>query len=341
MPLVKCPDCEKEISDRAAACIHCGCPMTQENALATTSISNTPQVIPVGGAIMCPSCNSTSGARSLRAILESDTSYINTNTVTSGQMFDANATRNDTFTNIEMGSQTFGEQRSVLATELLDTINSWTTRNSDRDKLEEMLDVFKCSSCAAYFHKGKVQTLEQIAERIFIGKSLHGKFGGDFCRIYLPGDEIDRVVRHTVLQYKPKKRGHGSFKEPIIGKVTKPRPTQGEQGLTIWWYPEKENPPGTIWGIKKKEKIDKANAEALNQGLEPSINLKKVIIRTDHGSTSGVRISYESGKSFMCHDMLQDDFLRWFRERLCKNLDKYAVLLKKGANENEIRNAFP
>lgn len=28
MPLIKCPDCEKEVSDKATACIHCGCPIS-------------------------------------------------------------------------------------------------------------------------------------------------------------------------------------------------------------------------------------------------------------------------------------------------------------------------
>ena len=31
MPLIKCPECGKEVSDRAAACIHCGCPLQQKN----------------------------------------------------------------------------------------------------------------------------------------------------------------------------------------------------------------------------------------------------------------------------------------------------------------------
>ena len=26
-----CPECGKEVSDRAAACIHCGCPLEQKN----------------------------------------------------------------------------------------------------------------------------------------------------------------------------------------------------------------------------------------------------------------------------------------------------------------------
>lgn len=29
MALIKCPECSKEISDRAASCIHCGCPLQQ------------------------------------------------------------------------------------------------------------------------------------------------------------------------------------------------------------------------------------------------------------------------------------------------------------------------
>ncbi len=41
MPLIKCPDCEKSVSDKAHHCIHCGCPMqsqlltTQHPAVAT------------------------------------------------------------------------------------------------------------------------------------------------------------------------------------------------------------------------------------------------------------------------------------------------------------------
>lgn len=27
MALIKCPECGKEVSDKAAACIHCGCPI--------------------------------------------------------------------------------------------------------------------------------------------------------------------------------------------------------------------------------------------------------------------------------------------------------------------------
>ena len=31
MALIKCPECGKEISDRAQACIHCGCPIAADN----------------------------------------------------------------------------------------------------------------------------------------------------------------------------------------------------------------------------------------------------------------------------------------------------------------------
>lgn len=40
MALIKCPECGKEISDKAPACIHCGCPMNQEPEQNTES-SNT------------------------------------------------------------------------------------------------------------------------------------------------------------------------------------------------------------------------------------------------------------------------------------------------------------
>ena len=29
MPLINCPDCGKEVSDKAKACIHCGCPLEE------------------------------------------------------------------------------------------------------------------------------------------------------------------------------------------------------------------------------------------------------------------------------------------------------------------------
>lgn len=35
MALIKCPDCGKDVSDRARACIHCGCPIAEESNIAS------------------------------------------------------------------------------------------------------------------------------------------------------------------------------------------------------------------------------------------------------------------------------------------------------------------
>ena len=58
MALIKCPECEKEISDKAAACIHCGCPTN----IATNipAITGYYIVSTTGSEIMlkCPKCSS-------------------------------------------------------------------------------------------------------------------------------------------------------------------------------------------------------------------------------------------------------------------------------------------
>ena len=33
MAFVKCPECGKEISDKATVCIHCGCPIEKEKII--------------------------------------------------------------------------------------------------------------------------------------------------------------------------------------------------------------------------------------------------------------------------------------------------------------------
>ena len=35
MALIKCPECNKDISDKARACVHCGCPLRIEQAAST------------------------------------------------------------------------------------------------------------------------------------------------------------------------------------------------------------------------------------------------------------------------------------------------------------------
>jgi len=40
MALINCPDCNKEISDKAVACNDCGCPVVNETAESTQQTSN-------------------------------------------------------------------------------------------------------------------------------------------------------------------------------------------------------------------------------------------------------------------------------------------------------------
>ena len=35
MALIKCPECEKEISDKAKSCPHCGCPLNEDNSMSS------------------------------------------------------------------------------------------------------------------------------------------------------------------------------------------------------------------------------------------------------------------------------------------------------------------
>lgn len=69
MSLIICSECGKEISDKALACIHCGCPIQKEKKLNTTKnfvymcMSNTCLSNPFkefdeykGSTIICPDC---------------------------------------------------------------------------------------------------------------------------------------------------------------------------------------------------------------------------------------------------------------------------------------------
>ena len=64
MSLIKCPECGKEISDKAPACIHCGCPLNPapepDPERPTESTSAAPQQIPKAAAlqkVMLPTMN--------------------------------------------------------------------------------------------------------------------------------------------------------------------------------------------------------------------------------------------------------------------------------------------
>lgn len=45
MALIKCPECGKEISDRAASCIHCGCPIQPQQTAYRAEIPLTPEKV--------------------------------------------------------------------------------------------------------------------------------------------------------------------------------------------------------------------------------------------------------------------------------------------------------
>lgn len=43
MSLIKCPECGKEVSDKASACPNCGCPLSSPNSTPTQNMNNIPQ----------------------------------------------------------------------------------------------------------------------------------------------------------------------------------------------------------------------------------------------------------------------------------------------------------
>ena len=47
MPLIACPDCGQNISDQAAACIHCGRPLQTKSRPATPEPAADPEVVTV------------------------------------------------------------------------------------------------------------------------------------------------------------------------------------------------------------------------------------------------------------------------------------------------------
>lgn len=64
MALIKCPECEREVSDKAVDCPHCGCPLTSDNQL--REMTNENQQIKEckycktkieKNAKVCPNCN--------------------------------------------------------------------------------------------------------------------------------------------------------------------------------------------------------------------------------------------------------------------------------------------
>ena len=49
MALIKCPDCGKEVSDKAQACIHCGCPIASNDVVVEAKNGYQVVLVSVGG----------------------------------------------------------------------------------------------------------------------------------------------------------------------------------------------------------------------------------------------------------------------------------------------------
>ncbi len=62
MPLITCPDCEKQISDIAPSCIHCGRPMKDSASVPKLNAALT--LVP------CPKCHSTDITDNLAKVVQ-------------------------------------------------------------------------------------------------------------------------------------------------------------------------------------------------------------------------------------------------------------------------------
>lgn len=57
MALIKCPECGKEVSDKASTCIHCGFPLKRENNIPSfTGMNICPKCGEINKATECPLC---------------------------------------------------------------------------------------------------------------------------------------------------------------------------------------------------------------------------------------------------------------------------------------------
>ncbi len=77
MPLITCPDCEKQISSAALSCIHCGRPMAKQEMPASQPAPSTRP--PQRPALACPRCHSTD-VKKLSAVWREGVSNLNATT---------------------------------------------------------------------------------------------------------------------------------------------------------------------------------------------------------------------------------------------------------------------
>lgn len=354
MPLIKCPDCEKEISDRAASCIHCGCPISGVDASSTIAtiikeISKTEQTTRT-----CPKCQATQGFRTVGSILGNDATLINTNSATSGSVF--NAANGKLMEEYQEATVTSGTQNSVLVSTIQKVIGYWSYRNPDPTRKAEFLDVFTCGSCLAAIDKNDhASTLDAAAEQVFLGKSLYGSWNYFFLQVDLPNDALDLVVRHSLSSVKLFRYNGPLFGTSQINSVIKEdKDADVNEGTLFFWSEGAalsiENPLTRFAG-KTKFKWEKDRQIKFNSRIEAKVeNSTRVAVKVIHTGERGVKIDLllKNPTGFIPNLVgykdpkleLKDDFARTFVQKLTTALDLYAIKRLDGIPEEQIKQLF-
>jgi len=368
MPLINCPDCERQVSDRASACIHCGCPINAVTPSPKTVSTSTDNFKTELSPRTCPKCNASQGLKTIGSILGNDVSLINTNSLTSGEVFDgATGKLKEEY---QEWTSTSGTQNSSLATNILTTVNYWSSRNPDPKRTAEFLDVFTCGACLAVFDKSNgASTLDTVAEQVFIGKSLYGSWRNFFLPIYLPEDALVEVVRHTIYNCKPV----GILRSDVADIISSTLLDKMSPGRSIPCYVKEENGDGNdngplfywysgrsdedlkeipIYGkllSRSLEKSEKRN-EKFQASRERLTSLRRVAIQINLRGETGLTMDLflVTKKQLLSNKTVENDafhygkrsFAESFVKDIMKALDHYAIERLNGTPEEEIRRQF-
>ena len=368
MALIKCPDCSREVSDRAVACIHCGCPIsTITTSFANSNISRE-IATNESKTRTCPKCNASQGLKTIGSILGNDVSLINTNSLTSGEVFDG--VTGKLKEEYQEWTTTSGTQNSSLATNILKVINYWSSRNPDPKRTAEFLDVFTCGACLAVFDKSDgASTLDTVAEQVFIGKSLYGSWRNFFLPIDLPNEALVEVVRHTVYNCKPVGILRSDVADMIsttfLDKMSPGRSIPchviedkadgNDDGPLFYWYSGrstediKEIPIyGKLlsWNLEKSEKRN----EKFQASRERLGSLRRVAIQVNLRGETGLTMDLfiVTKKQILSNKTVENDafhygkrsFAESFVKDIMKALDLYAIKRLDGTPEEEIERLF-
>jgi hypothetical protein len=202
MPLMNCPDCEREISESAVSCIHCGRPMgrvVQKNSAITSK------------AIFCGSCGESDLLRTLESIVGSDTSNSHAEINLSGSV--QSEFRGSDPRTMELSGTMDGFSASTTAQTIYDAIETFQL---NKKKRTEFLGLLFCQRCNQVTLRGKASfpilgAAKQIANE---GKIYSGNLEpGSFLRIQLEPEEVERIVRKQIKKLELKQTVIGSCEE--------------------------------------------------------------------------------------------------------------------------------